>query len=91
MANITNTKIEKVKREISKIKSKIEQYQNKISEYQTKLRELERQKTKLEDSEIVSMYRNNSERFNEDIFQLLCEESATSKVSKKKESGTYEE
>jgi predicted nuclease with TOPRIM domain len=100
MANITNPKIEKVKGEISKIKAKIAEYQSKIAECQTKLRELERQKTKLEDSEIVSMFRNNSEKSNEDIFAMLREEHQTesdaaveppaSQDKEEKSNGNYE-
>lgn len=43
-------KIDKVVEEINKLKVK-------ISEYQTRLRDLERQKTEMENAEIVSMVR----------------------------------
>jgi hypothetical protein len=82
-----------------KTKEKIAEHQTKIAECQAKLRELERQKTKLENFEIVSMFRNNSEKWSEDIFAMLREGSQiesgtmeTSKVENKEEqpNGTYE-
>lgn len=48
---MTNPKIEKVKAEIEKAKGK-------ISEYTAKLRALERQKTELEDEQIVALVRS---------------------------------
>jgi septal ring factor EnvC (AmiA/AmiB activator) len=47
---MTNPKIEKVKTDMEKIKAK-------ISEHQAKLRDLEREKTRLEDMEIVALVR----------------------------------
>ena len=48
---MTNPKIEKTKTEIEKTKAK-------ISEFQAKLRALERQKTDLEDEQIVALIRS---------------------------------
>ena len=48
-----NAKIERVNKDIDKTKEK-------ITEFQTRLRELERQKTELENSEIVAMVRGMS-------------------------------
>ena len=48
---MTNPKIDKVNLEIEKTKAK-------ISEFQTKLRALERQKTDLEDAQIVALVRS---------------------------------
>jgi len=48
---MTNPKIEKINTEIEKTKAK-------ISEFQTKLRALERQKTDLEDQQIVALVRS---------------------------------
>jgi len=56
------TKIEKVKVNIAKIKSLIENHQNK-------LRDLEKQKTQLENDEIVALFRR--EKLNEDEFAAL--------------------
>ena len=47
---ILNAKIERVNKDIQKTK-------DKISEFQTRLRELERQKTELENTEIVDAVR----------------------------------
>jgi len=63
MANTTNQKIEKVKSDIEKTKSK-------ILTYQTKLRELERDKTRLENEQIVALVR--SERISDaDLSTLM--------------------
>jgi len=59
---MTNPKIEKVKTAIEKTKGI-------IADYQTKLRDLERQKVKLENDEIVALFRR--EKFNEDEFAAL--------------------
>ena len=59
---MTNPKIEKVNSEIAKIKAK-------LSAYSAKLRELERQKTVLEDAEIIARFR--SERLTEDDLNTL--------------------
>jgi hypothetical protein len=66
MLEITNPRIEKVKEEIIKTKER-------LSHYQSKLREQERLVVDLENLEIVSMFRNNDERYNEEIFALLRE------------------
>jgi hypothetical protein len=59
---MTNPKIEKVKANIAKTKAI-------IADYQAKLREQEKQKTQLENDEIVAMYRR--EKLNEDDFKEL--------------------
>ncbi|GHV13499.1 hypothetical protein FACS1894219_08390 [Clostridia bacterium] len=66
MLEITNPRIEKVKDEIIKTKEK-------LSHYQSKLREQERLVVDLENLKIVSMFRSNDERYNEEIFALLRE------------------
>lgn len=48
---MTNPKIEKVKSEMEKTK-------NKIAEYQAKYRDLEREKTRLENDDIVALVRS---------------------------------
>ena len=58
-----NPKIEKVKADIVKTKAI-------IAEYQKKLRDLERQKTDLENLEIIALYRR--ENFGEDDFSALA-------------------
>ena len=58
-----NPKIEKVSAEIAKVKGK-------IAEYQAKLRDLEKQKTALENEEIVALFRR--EKLTEDeLYNLL--------------------
>jgi hemerythrin-like domain-containing protein len=59
---MTNSKIEKTKKEIVQAKAK-------IAEYQDKLRDLERQKIDLENLEIIAMYRK--EKFSEEEFAAL--------------------
>jgi len=76
---MTNPKIEKVKAEIDKTKAK-------ISEFQAKLRALERQKTDLENEQIVALVR--SERISDAELSALMkslhrEESAEVRVSER--------
>ena len=59
---MTNPKIEKVANAIAKTK-------NIIADNQNKLRELERQKIKLENDEVVALFRR--EKLNEDEFAAL--------------------
>jgi hypothetical protein len=61
---MTNPKIEKIKGEIEKTKAK-------VTEYQAKLRALEKQKTDLEDEQIVAIVR--SEKISDaELNQLLA-------------------
>ena len=57
-----NAKIERVCAEIEKVKEK-------VAQQQARLRDLERQKTNLENAEIVALYRR--ENFSEDEFAAL--------------------
>jgi septal ring factor EnvC (AmiA/AmiB activator) len=59
---MTNPKLEKTKTDIAKTKAK-------ITEYQCRLRDLEKQKTDLENLDIIALYRK--ERFSEDEFAAL--------------------
>ena len=65
-----NAKIERVSKEIDKTKGK-------ISEYQARLRELEKQKTELENVEIVDVVRGMDISF-ADLAELLKAARATS-------------
>ena len=56
---------------ISKISTAIIKVKEQIAGYQAKLKELEKQKTKLEDEEIVAMFRR--EKLNEDEFAELLQ------------------
>ena len=67
---MTNPKIEKVKSDIVRTKTA-------IAEYQKKLRDLERQKTELENLEIIAIYRK--ENFSEDEFAELLRSQRKSK------------
>lgn len=60
---MTNPKIEKVDASIAKTKAK-------IAEYQAKLRDLERQRTVLEDAEIVARFRSEN-LTDDDIAELV--------------------
>ena len=70
---MTNPKIEKVKTAIAKTK-------DIIADYQAKLRELEKQKIKLENDEVVALFRR--EKLNEDEFAALL------RSQRESESGT---
>jgi len=59
---MTNPKIEKIDAAIARTKAI-------IADYQKKLREQERQKTDLEEQEILALYRR--EKFNQDEFAAL--------------------
>ena len=56
---------------IIKVTSAIEKVHEQIAEYQSKLRNLEKQKTQLENEEVVAMFRR--EKLNEDEFAALLQ------------------
>ena len=56
---------------IIKVNTAIEKTKEQIAEHQAKLRDLEKQKTQLENDEIVAMFRR--ERLNEDEFAALLQ------------------
>jgi len=56
---------------IKKITTSIEKIHVQIAEYQSKLRHLEKQKTQLENEEVIAMFRR--ERLNEDEFAALLQ------------------
>ena len=56
---------------IKKVTAAIEKVHEQIAEYQSKLRNLEKQKTQLENEEIVAMFRR--EKLNEDEFAALLQ------------------
>ena len=62
---MTNPKIEKINNAIEKTRAK-------LSTYSTRLRELEKQKTILEDAEIIARFRN--ERLTEDDLNTLIKQ-----------------
>jgi len=69
---MTNPKIEKVESAIARTKGI-------IADYQRKLRDLERQKTELENFEIIALYRR--EKFNQDEFSALLRSQRKTMVS----------
>ena len=73
---MVNPKIEKVKAYIVKTKAVIE-------EHQLKLKELEKQKTQLENEEIVALFRR--EKLNEDEFAALLRSPKKQSPAQKKE------
>ena len=56
---------------IKKVTTAIEKVQGQIAEYQSKLKSLEKQKTQLENEEVIAMFRR--EKLNEDEFAALLQ------------------